>query len=176
MTGRESGERSAVPECSLILFSIHCAQRLEAPEGSPARSLDALSVQIRQRGSNRRPGRLHVRAVSGIGGELVPAPKTRRWVSGVEWVDWWVGLRRSGRLGTLAVYLPAAARGLEPVIRYSFGCNLITASFIAVGLHLYLHYPCDYFCISMHFYQLSKLFLSYLTIFQNEKTKQFSLV
>lgn len=50
MTGRESGERSAVPECSLILFSIHCAQRLEAPEGSPARSLDsALSHTLRQR-------------------------------------------------------------------------------------------------------------------------------
>lgn len=49
MTERESEERSAVPECSLILFSIHCAQRLEAPEGSPARSLDALSHTLRQR-------------------------------------------------------------------------------------------------------------------------------
>ncbi|MEQ2226920.1 hypothetical protein ILYODFUR_032352 [Ilyodon furcidens] len=34
-------------ECSLILFSIHCAQRLEALEGSPARSLDALYHTLR---------------------------------------------------------------------------------------------------------------------------------
>lgn len=41
MTGRGSAERSAVLECSLILFSIQCAQRLEAPQGSPALSLDS---------------------------------------------------------------------------------------------------------------------------------------
>lgn len=53
---RERGAQCrAVPECSLILFSIHCAQRLEAPEGSPARSLDALShTHVKTTGSNRR--------------------------------------------------------------------------------------------------------------------------
>lgn len=70
MTGRESGERSAVPECSLILFSIHCAQRLEAPEGSPARSLDSLSHTLKQR--DRTGGSLY-----GVGQEResVPPPK-----------------------------------------------------------------------------------------------------
>lgn len=106
MTGRESGERSAVPECSLILFSIHCAQRLEAPEGSPARSLDALSHTL---DSGIEPCAVSVRR------ESVAPPKGEDTPVSSEWVDWWVGLRQSGRLGTLPVYLPAAARGLKSV-------------------------------------------------------------
>lgn len=84
MTGRESGERSAVPECSLILFSIHCAQRLEAPEGSPARSLDALSHTLRQRDRTGGPLR-------GVGQERVGSTTQGRRHSG-EWVGWVGGL------------------------------------------------------------------------------------
>lgn len=83
MTGRESGERSAVPECSLILFSIHCAQRLEAPEGSPARSLDALSHTL---GSGIEPAALPVRCRSGESRFHHPREKTLRWV-----VSGWTG-------------------------------------------------------------------------------------
>lgn len=44
---RERERGAQCRACSLILFSIHCAQRLEAPEGSPARSLDALPRTLR---------------------------------------------------------------------------------------------------------------------------------
>lgn len=82
MTGRESAERSAVPECSLILFSIHSAQRLEAPEGSPARSLDALSHTLDSAGSNRASPRASRSAQEGIGSTAKDALVS-------EWV--WVG-------------------------------------------------------------------------------------
>jgi len=91
MTGRESRERSAVPECSLILFSILCAQRLEAPEGSPARSLRAIT-HGRQRDRTADP-RLHV--TCGVGQEGIDSTAKDTPVSErVQWVDWWVGLRQ----------------------------------------------------------------------------------
>lgn len=118
MTGRESGERSAEPECSLILFSIHCVQRLEAPEGSPAPSLDAESrravAHLISRSDRTSGAAVAVRA------ESVRPPKGRRHpgecarVGG--WVHWWVG-HTVGSAGDAGC--PAAPRGLQPVIYYS---------------------------------------------------------
>lgn len=108
---RERERGAQCRACSLILFSIHPPQRLEAPEGSPARSLDALPRTLRQRNRTGGPLCSSLRR-SGESQYHHPREKTLRWVViWFEWVDWWVGLRQSGRLGTLPVYLPAAARG-----------------------------------------------------------------
>ena len=128
MTGRGSGERSAVPECSLILFSIHCALRLEAPEGSPARSLDALSHALRRR--HRTPLRtVSVRRESDPPpkGEGTPVSSVCVCVCGGGWVGGLGGWGSDGRVGwgrCLSTCL-AAARGLHP-LWYSLECNPIT--------------------------------------------------
>jgi len=150
---RESGGAQCRARCGLILFSILRAQHLEAPEGSPARSLDAralIPADTRWDGgeSNRASC---TRSAARSGGSRRPPPVSVCVWEGGECVAWWVGLRRSGRLGTRA-RLPGC----------SGACGLRKPHVSPLKYHncFYMNNLCIYIYIYMYKYSKNKKIFS----------------